>query len=139
MAEMEEILLRAGINPTPVRLLVLKCLMAARFPLSLSDIEMQLESVDKSTISRTLSSFRKHHLLHSFNDGSGSMKYEYCAALNHEEEDDTHVHFRCEKCGNTICFHSVAIPSVKIPEGFKINDISYLITGICNHCQRIGK
>ena len=136
MLPIEDILKQVGIAPTPTRKLVYRCLMESQAPKSLAEIETELESVDKSTISRTLSILRKHHLLHSLNDGSGSVKYELCHSLDHENQDDTHVHFRCEKCGTTICLTSINVPYVELPEGFIPNEINYIITGICGHCNR---
>ncbi|MCH5235901.1 MAG: transcriptional repressor [Muribaculaceae bacterium] len=134
--EIEGILIKEGINPTPVRILVYKCLQEIEYPISLSEIEERLDSVDKSTISRTLTVFKNNHLVHSFNDGSGSVKYEICHSHDHEHLDDTHVHFRCEKCGSTICLTSVKIPKVELPTGFESKEISYIITGICSSCNR---
>lgn len=124
----------AGITPTPVRILVFRCLQQATGPLSLSDLENNLESVDKSTISRTLNIFKDHHLIHSFNDGSGSTKYELCHSSRGDGHDDLHVHFRCERCGQTICLQDIVIPEISLPEGFISHDVSYLVKGICKNC-----
>ena len=129
-----EILEREGVPPTPVRILVYKCLLESLKPLSLSEIEAVLDTVDKSSVSRTLSAFRKAHLIHSINDGSGSVKYEICHSPNHFG-DDMHVHFRCEKCGTTICMNSVKIPNVELPEGFVPHGFNYIISGICDNCN----
>ena len=65
-----------GVKPTANRILILKALLQAGRPLSLTEIETALESVDKSIISRTLAAFREHHLLHALSDGSG-VRYDY--------------------------------------------------------------
>ena len=130
--EIETILTESGITTTPVRLLVYKALLSSASPLSLSDLETALESVDKSSISRTLNIFRNHRLIHSFNDGSGSVKYEICYSY----DDDRHVHFRCEKCGETICLNHIMIPHVNLPNGYISLEINYVIKGICNKCSR---
>lgn len=44
----------------------------------MSELEDALESVDKSTVFRTLSLFAARHLLHEIEDGSGSTKYCIC-------------------------------------------------------------
>lgn len=135
MNNTREILVAAGISPTPVRLLVYKCLASKGIPMSLSDLEIALDTVDKSTISRTLSTFKDHHLLHAFNDGSGSVKYEICFSKNHDLENDRHVHFRCINCGETICLTTIKIPEITLPEGFLANDMSFVVTGLCNNCS----
>ena len=134
MKDAEIILKESGITPTPVRILVYRCLLNASSPLSLSDIEICLDTVDKSTISRSLALFRERQLLHAFTDGSGSMKYEVCTSHDHHHEDDMHVHFRCEKCGQTFCLTHLGIPQVTLPEGFVMHEINYIISGICKDC-----
>lgn len=135
MIQIESILKDKGISPTPVRKLVYKSLLEAEHPVSLSDLEVLLDSVDKSSISRTLSLFRDNHMVHSFSDGSGSMKYEVCHSPEHQEGSDMHVHFHCEKCGATICFNELRIPQVVLPEGFTVHETSYLISGVCDNCK----
>lgn len=137
MRETESILKESGINPTPVRILIYKCLSSSVMPISLSEIEFRLDSVDKSSISRTLTTFKKYHLIHTINDGSGSVKYEICRAHNHENDDDMHVHFRCNKCGTTVCFPDIPIPEVKLPSKYEIQELSFMITGICPQCSGV--
>ena len=132
----ERILNEAGISATPVRILVLKCLDNSSGPLSLNDIEIRLDSVDKSSISRALNLFKENHLVHSFTDGSGSTKFEVCRSRSEESDADRHVHFRCEKCGVTLCLTDVAAPTVELPEGFEMHEVNYVITGVCADCSR---
>lgn len=134
--EINIILKGVGINPTPVRTLVYKCLESSKTPLSLTDLETQLDSVDKSSISRTLNIFRQNHLVHSFNDGSGSLKYEICHNESSDFHEDLHVHFRCEKCGVTQCLSDIKVPQVDLPEGYEALELSYMISGICPNCSK---
>ena len=53
---------RRGIKPTAIRLLVIKAMMQAERAVSLLDLETLLDTVDKSTISRTIALFLSHHL-----------------------------------------------------------------------------
>ena len=46
--------------------------------MSVTDLEDKLDTVDKSTIFRTLTLFLSHHLIHGVDDGSGSLKYAVC-------------------------------------------------------------
>lgn len=131
----EQILNEAGVTSTPVRILVYKCLNESKTPLSLTEIEILLDTVDKSTISRTLTTFKEHQLVHSFNDGSGSAKYEICNSQDKEEDDDEHVHFRCESCGVTSCLPSIKVPEVELPEGYEAYEKNYVIVGKCPKCS----
>ena len=134
--EIELTLKNHGIAPTPVRILVYQSLCQANSPMSLSDLEILLETIDKSTISRTLSLFRSNNLVHTINDGSGSVKYEVCKSHGMDSDNDRHIHFRCEKCGVTRCFNQISIPEVSLPEGFTVKEVSFVITGICSNCSR---
>ena len=55
--ETEERLEAKGIRPTANRILVLKALGEAGHPMSLTDLETQIESMDKSSVFRTLTLF----------------------------------------------------------------------------------
>lgn len=82
---MEEIYLHKlslrDIKPTAMRLLILRTMMEMKRAVSVTDLEDKLDTVDKSTIFRTLTLFLSHHLIHGVDDGSGSLKYAVCALL----------------------------------------------------------
>ena len=69
---------RRDIKPTAIRLLILKNMFEVGRAVSLMDLETLVDTVDKSTISRTIALFLSHHLIHSIDDGSGSLKYAVC-------------------------------------------------------------
>lgn len=123
-----------GIRPTPVRVMLLDILENAPGPMSATDIEIALDTVDRSTITRTVSLFAESGLLHVFEDGSGVPKYEYCRSDHGHSPDDGHPHFHCRECGRTFCLDNVNIPAVSAPDGFQIEDTSYLMTGLCRRC-----
>lgn len=139
MNNIEEILKKAEITPTANRILVYRKLSESSKPMSLTELEILLDTVDKSTISRTLTLFKSQGLLHSFNDGSGSTKYEICRCVDENKNNDRHVHFRCEKCGETVCLNDIKVPNVKLPEGYIIHEISYIINGECSECTKRTK
>ena len=121
--------------------MILRHMLAAGRPVSMLEIGDDLESVDKSIISRTIAAFKEHHLLHTIEDGSDSVRYEVCHSHGHScgdddcEDEDAHVHFHCESCGRTFCFEDIPVPSVSLPEGFDGHYINYMIKGICPECQ----
>lgn len=122
-----------GVKPTANRILILKALLAAGRPLSMTEVETALESVDKSIISRTLSVFREHHLLHAVADGD-SLRYEVCHCAEEEEDSDRHVHFHCEVCGRTFCLEELPVPAVRLPDGFSVENVEYMAHGVCPAC-----
>lgn len=127
---------KKSVKPTSIRLLVFKAMVEAEHPVSLLDLETILETVDKSTIFRTLNTFLAHHLIHDIEDGSGSLKYEICSGENACSIDDMHTHFYCEVCHCTFCFKGIHIPVVNLPEGFDMHSINYMAKGICRDCTR---
>ena len=68
-----------GIKPTATRLLILRAMCRGDETVSLPQLERLLPTVDKSTISRTLSVFLLGKLIHVVDDGSGSLKYNVCS------------------------------------------------------------
>ncbi len=137
--ELTEKLSRSGIRLSPVRLLVLKLLMSSDKPMSSLEIETRLETVDRSSITRTLSVFTEAHIVHVISDGSGSMKYEVCAdteAHSGQFHSDEHAHFHCRNCGETVCLPSAPMPEPDLPEGFLAENATYVITGLCPACNK---
>ncbi|WP_300729954.1 Fur family transcriptional regulator [uncultured Bacteroides sp.] len=125
---------KKNVKPTAIRLLVLKAMDEADRAVSMADLEMMLDTVDKSTIFRTLTLFLQHHVIHDIEDGSGSLKYEICSSENSCSIDDMHIHFYCEVCQKTFCFHSLHIPRVQLPDGFQVHGINYMVKGVCDKC-----
>lgn len=133
-AEAEARMCSRGVKPTAVRLLVFSALQATTRPVSVSDLETSLQTVDKSTIFRTLTLFLEHHLIHGIEDGSGAVKYELCHGEWDCSVSDMHLHFFCERCHRTFCFKDMPIPEVDLPEGFAMHGVNFVIKGLCPDC-----
>ena len=129
---LEELLEHHGVKPTANRLLVARALQESRRPLSLMELEEKLETVDKSAVFRTLVTFRDAHLVHML-DGD-PVRYELCHSHHEDLDDDLHVHFYCFKCHKTYCLDDTPIPPVKAPEGYAVQEASYLLKGVCPEC-----
>lgn len=130
-----ELLAGRGIRPTSNRILVVKELAAAGRPLSLSEMEHRLLTVDKSGIFRALSLFREHRLVHVIENGDGGVRYELCAAHGGDAaDDDTHVHFYCESCHRTFCIDNEPVPQVELPAGYSMRSVNYVVRGLCPEC-----
>ena len=133
--ECEELLREHGIKPTANRIVVAKELAAAERPMSLTELECKIVSIDKSGVFRTLTLFREHHMVHVIEDGGDGVRYELCHSHDgHEHDDDQHVHFFCENCHRTFCISDVPIPSVILPDGYKLTSINYMAKGLCRDC-----
>lgn len=126
----EDMLVGKGVRPTAARILVLQKLSERTSPASLFELEAELETLDKSTISRSLALLLEHHAIHSFEDGSGSIKYEICPV------GDRHIHFFCEVCRKTSCLNNIKIPVAQLPEGYIMDTINYTVKGVCPLCNK---
>lgn len=122
------------IKPTAIRLLILRTMMGLNRAVSQSDLEEVLQTVDKSTIFRTITLFAEHHLLHTVDDGSGALKYAVCSDDCTCSVSDQHVHFYCEHCHRAFCFRQQAVPVVHAPEGFVLTGVNYVLKGLCPAC-----
>lgn len=127
-----------GIKPTSIRLLVIKAMSDFDRAFSLPDLESVLESVDKSTISRTIHLFRHNLLIHSFDDGSGAVKYSVCASSCNCRINDLHAHFYCNYCKQSFCLENVTIPGFELPEGIEIESVNLVLKGFCGKCSKIA-
>ena len=67
-----------NIKPTAMRQLVLQILTEQKTAISLPELENKFERADKATLYRTLKTFEKNKLIHSIDDGTGSVKYALC-------------------------------------------------------------
>lgn len=128
------ILEQAGIRPSPVRIMVLRELLKSGRPLSAQEMESRLETVDRSSITRTLSTFSEEHIIHPISDGSNSMRYELCTDTDREMHGDLHAHFHCRLCGVTLCLHNIKAVVPQLPEDYHAENVTYVITGVCPSC-----
>ena len=129
-----ELLEAHGIKPTANRIVVLKELVKALHPITLSELEYKILSIDKSNIFRALTLFREHRLVHVIEGGSEGVRYELCHSHDHDHDEDIHPHFYCEQCQQTYCLDHIPVPGIDLPEGFIMSSVNYMVKGICPHC-----
>ncbi len=135
-AKCTQLLEEHGIKPTANRIVVLKELVKALHPITLSELEYRILSIDKSNIFRALTLFREHHLVHVIEGGSEGVRYELCHSHGHEHDEDVHPHFYCEQCQQTYCLDYTEVPEVQLPKGFEQKSSNLMIKGICPNCQK---
>lgn len=130
------ILEKAGIRPTANRLLILRELLNSDSPLSLTDLECRIETIDKSGIFRALTLFLGHSVVHTVEDGGGGVRYEICHGTNECSVEDMHVHFYCEQCHRVVCFEKIPIPFVELPAEYEVRKANYMLKGLCPDCRK---
>lgn len=126
---------RAGIKPTPNRILVLDALLNASCPLSLVDLETELGTLEKSSVFRVLNVLLEKDLVHTLEDGRGITKYEVCHGHDHHSARDMHPHFYCERCHNVYCLDTLPTPDITLPSGFQVKSVNFMFKGICPSCS----
>ena len=133
---MEKILAEHGVKATANRLMIARALADAHRPLTMTELEDMLETIDKSNVFRTLQVFREAHLVHALEDTGDGVRYEFCHSHAEGHDDDLHVHFYCETCHKTFCLEDIPVPTVSIPNGYTIESASMLLRGICPGCKK---
>ncbi len=136
MIHLEELFAQHGVKLTANRLLIAQALEEAGRPLSMTELEDRLETIDKSNVFRALTAFRDAHLVHVLEDTGDGVRYELCLSHHDDEDDDVHVHFYCTQCRRTFCLHDVPVPPVHVPDGYEPQGVSYLVKGICPACGK---
>ncbi|MDR0185199.1 transcriptional repressor [Prevotella brunnea] len=134
--DIEELLTRHGIKPTANRMIIAEALAMENYPLSMKELEVKLQTIDKSSIFRCLVLFRKHHLVHQVEDGNDIVRYELCMSENHLRDEDLHVHFYCEHCRHTYCLSEISVPQLQLPNGFEQTGVNFMVKGYCPKCSK---
>lgn len=134
----EVLLKERDIKPTAIRILIIKEMMSFNRAFNLSDLERALDTVDKSTISRTINLFHKQQLIHSFDDGSGSIKYSLCKRNCHCSLEESHAHFYCNYCKQAFCLQNIHIPKFELSPGMQIESVNLVIKGYCGKCRKFA-
>ena len=129
----EKLLIQHDIKPTANRIVIIKTLAMADGPLSLSELEQIILTIDKSNIFRALNIFKEKHLVHVI-EGAEGAKYELCRSHHPLHDEDLHPHFYCECCQKTFCLDNITLPQVEIPKGFIAHSVNLMVKGICADC-----
>jgi Fur family ferric uptake transcriptional regulator len=124
------------LRTTPTRKEILHLFLKKDYALSHADIEREIDnSMDRVTVYRTLKTFLDKGLIHKVLDDEGSLKYALCnEACSTKSHHHNHVHFKCTRCGQTNCLE-IEIPSVKLPKGYRPEEVNVLVQGVCQHCS----
>lgn len=131
------ILKQAQLSVTENRTKILTLFINTPSALSHADIENKVgEHIDRVTIYRTLQTFVEKGIVHTIPTSDNSVLYALCKDdCSEGHHYDNHVHFICDKCSTTYCLEDIAIPNIRLPEGFTQNQINILVSGICKNCN----
>lgn len=126
-----------NLSVTESRLAILNIFMDADGALAHNDIEKKTQSIfDRATVYRTLQTFVDKGIIHQIPTTDNSVLYAMCKERCGEgHHHDNHVHFLCSVCDVTVCLDTVIVPEVKLPKGFRQEDVKMIVTGVCKSCR----
>lgn len=135
--EIENILRKSNLSVTQSRVDILSLFYKTPGALAHASIEkMSSKHFDRVTVYRTLQTFVEKGIIHTIPTADNSILYALCK--EHCEEGhhhDNHVHFICDKCGNTYCLDKVSNPKVSLPKGFQVSQTNVVVSGMCDKCS----
>ena len=135
MNKEENLLEQRSIQPTSIRILVLRYLLENDKAVSLKSLESHFAYSDRSSLFRTLKTFEAQKLVHTIDDGSGTTKYALCLESCQCEPKDQHFHFHCVQCKETFCLTKQHIPSIQLPTNFTLQQANLVLKGVCANCN----
>ena len=137
MTYVDEILRRNSLSVTESRKKILNLFMNIPAALAHGDIERKAgEKFDRVTVYRTLQTFVEKGIIHTIPTTDNSVRYALCKDCTEGHHHDNHVHFICNQCGTTLCLDDVAVPEIKLPKGFSLNEIEVVAKGVCQDCKQ---
>jgi Fur family ferric uptake transcriptional regulator len=109
-------------------------LLAARCALTHREVERRVRGVlgiDRVTIYRVLEWLTMRGLAHRIAGDDRVWRFN-AADRGHEPR---HAHFQCNHCGDVICLdRAVASRTVRLPSGYRSQEIDLLVKGLCADC-----
>jgi Fur family transcriptional regulator, ferric uptake regulator len=135
--QLKEILRKNELSITAGRKKILELFLRKGGALSHSEIEKNTgDKFDRVTIYRTLMAFVEKGIIHTIPTDDNAIKYALCKDdCGQGHHHDNHVHFLCDKCGNTHCLDDVLVPDVKLPQGFMPSQAQMVVKGVCDSCR----
>lgn len=135
--ETDKLLRAHGLRVTNFRKQVLALFADAQVAVDSRTIEQQLHPSDRVTVYRTLRSFEDSGIIHRISDPTGAMKFALCnAGCDDHAHHDSHAHFHCQSCDNTICLVGHGDLNVSTPFGFSVKETQVILSGTCASCNQ---
>jgi Fe2+ or Zn2+ uptake regulation protein len=127
----------AGLSQTAPRLAVLEIILQADGPLSAAEILNRTDpgqKINRVTIYRILSSFKKHRIIRELPTDQGMNLYEMACRHN-----PIHPHFYCKTCRIMSCLPPLTLSHAMDwfagSNAFRIDDVHVNLSGVCRRCR----
>jgi Fur family ferric uptake transcriptional regulator len=132
--ELSMILKDSRISATKPRLFILKSFLQEEGPLDLHYfLHQHANKFERTTVFRTLKLFMEKKIIYSVHAGGVNKYFLY----QREKNGTTQVHytFICTHCGKTIPLENTLHLKIKMPKGFKEENLEVIIHGECGSCK----
>jgi Fur family ferric uptake transcriptional regulator len=124
----------AGGRVTRPRVVALVALLETGRTVSHAELHRCLPTLDRVTLYRALDWLAEHRLAHRVSDADGIHRY----GPSLSQDQHRHPHFQCMRCGFTTCLEKTKNASIRLPEGFSLDEVEILVKGLCKSCTRGG-
>lgn len=125
-----KILIKKGLSVTEVREKLIQLFLTSKKPLSKTFIdEKAKEWADRVSVYRNLLTLCEKGILRKISAEDGGLYL-----LVNQKEKKQHLHFQCRICHQVYCFTKVEISQHMLPSDFKVENIEFTATGLCNKC-----
>jgi len=138
LAELREVLRKAGLRSTGPRIAVLRWLSRSSSPVSHPELFEALaeEGFDRATLYRNLVDLAEVNIVRRTDLGDHVWRYE----LRSSEDGHVveHPHFVCTDCGEVACLPGVAVKilsnNTETPRSVRTRKVAVQLSGRCNEC-----
>lgn len=136
-SRIDNILRKNRLSITGSRKKILRLFLSQKGALAHGDIEHSTsEKFDRVTVYRTLQTFVEKGIIHTIPTADNSVRYALCKdECTEGHHDDHHVHFICDKCGNTFCLDEIVTPEINLPKGYQAGHVEVVVEGVCKNCK----
>ena len=132
----ERLLRTHRLRATAVRRAVMEAFLETEHALTHRDIEATLEGqFDRVTLYRTLHAFADCGLLHKVPDEEKAARFALTVAIDTQDAESQHLHFKCEACNQVFCLPESEVPSLQVPAGYSVRQVKLLVLGTCRDCE----
>jgi Fe2+ or Zn2+ uptake regulation protein len=130
----KRILLEHGVRPLNHRVAVYRYLVEHQNHPTADDIygdlKKHMASISRTTVYNVLNLLCEKDVIKRIAIEKNEMRY--------DANITDHVHFKCSECGGVYDLHTVPFPEIRLPEGFRSQDIQINIIGLCPACEVIA-
>jgi Fur family ferric uptake transcriptional regulator len=130
-----DILSKAGLKKTTIRVALLKLLLQTKNPLTQQEISNSLFDIDFNYVSiyRSLDAFLKAGIVHKVETGDRNRRFAVCSCGS---SSHCHPHFICRSCGRVECLSGLKIPELAgLKPGYIAEEQEIYIRGLCARCS----